>query len=154
MCGLIIKLFVVPPLAGIRQEDRKKPLQWERAAAFRSTSLVYLTLSGVTDVCSGDRNVAKHAIISKNAVPYVAAEASQEKYGYLGGGNVHLFCFYGGKGCSKSHMHDRKDDSQRQRCVQACVLQLWERIVSGGLSYGAGDASRSGGGREDDTAPV
>lgn len=31
MCGLIIKLFEVPPLAEIRQEDKKKKktLQWD-----------------------------------------------------------------------------------------------------------------------------
>lgn len=48
-------------------------------------------------MCSGDRNVSKHAIISRNVVPYVAAEASQEKYGYLRDGNMQLFCFHGGE---------------------------------------------------------
>lgn len=46
------------------------------AVAFSAALLVYLTLSRVRDVCSGDRNVSKHAIISKNVVPYVTAEAS------------------------------------------------------------------------------
>lgn len=49
------------------------------AAAFSRASLLYLNLSQVRNVCSGDSNVSKHAIISKNVVPYVAAEASQEK---------------------------------------------------------------------------
>lgn len=139
MCGLIIKLFEVPPLAEIRQDKKKKdPSEgFKVTAAFSRASLVYLTLSGVRDVCSGDRNVSKHAIISKDVVPYVTAEASQEKYGYLSGGNVQLFCFHGGKCCSKvcaasvkstaslnsSHTRDRKDDSLWQRCVHACVLQ-------------------------------
>lgn len=43
---------------------------------------------------------------------------------------------------------------ERQHQWQQDMLQRWERIVSGGLSYKAGDSSRSSGGLEDDMALV
>lgn len=76
-------------------------MEFNVTAALSRESLVYLTLCGVRSVWSVDRNVSKHAIISKKVVPYVEAKASQEKYGYLSGGNVQLCCFHGRKAATK-----------------------------------------------------
>ncbi len=58
--------------------------------------------------------------------------------------------------CGKMSHTDKKVPTiqERQHQWQQCVLQRWERIVSGGLSYKAGDLSRSSGGWEDDIALV
>lgn len=108
-------------------------------------------------------------------VPEVAADASEEKYGYLEWWKCAIILFSwevvgaGGGCCSKtcavpvkstvlqnsSHTRDRKDDSSAVT-VRASVRAFEGEKESPpeGLSYGAGDSSRSGGGWEDDPALV
>lgn len=131
------------------------------AAAFSPPSLVFLTLSGVRDVSSGDWNISKHA---KKCVSICGSWSKSRELWLLEWWKCGIILLSWGERCSKTCAASVRSTASQNTspgkttlgsngaCMHVFVRQRWKRIVSRGLSYRARDSSRSGGGWEDDTS--